>query len=69
MRGGLFFMARLWASHAIRGLATAGADGLKRFADWVDPTAPKHEGPAPEWQPRLWARNEDPRSDTKERRP
>ena len=69
MRGGLLILARMWVSHAIRSHAERYAIRMRGWADLIDPTMPKRVEPPREWQPRLWERDHDARTEDEKRRP
>lgn len=67
--GGLAHLFRMWASHALRSHGERYATRVRNWADAIDPTAPTHVEPPREWQPRLWERDHDARTEQEERRP
>ena len=65
--GGLRVLFCLWLSDALRRIAQRSAGRIARLADRIDPRLPQQIERAPEWNPRLWDRERDPRSDAEKR--
>jgi hypothetical protein len=67
--GGLLGIARLFLADRIRSLGIHAASACQSIADAIEGRPPKRIEPPREWQPRLWERDHDPRTEQRERRP
>ena len=67
--GGLIGIARHFLADCVRSLGLVVSSACQAVADALDGKPPSDIGPAREWEPRLWDRDHDARTENKERRP